>query len=252
MIPETGKRRYQEVAEALKKEMIEEGMKLGTRLRTERQIAEDFDVSRSVVREAIIMLEIEGLVSVRKGSGTYIERLPNQSERIAIARSDIGPFELLQARQLLESNIAAFAATTVTKNDINRMQEALDMEIAAIEVGQCDYDGDELFHRLIAEATQNGVLVDMVADMWRLRKGNQIWDGLHARIFDESYRRQWLDDHQHILTALNRKDPGKARDAMWTHLENVRNTLLALSDVEDPKFDGDLFKTPKVIKLTKP
>ncbi|WP_319411849.1 FCD domain-containing protein [uncultured Cohaesibacter sp.] len=251
MITDTGKRRYQEVAEALKKEMIDQSLSVGTRLRTERQIAEDFDVSRSVVREAIIMLEIEGLVSVRKGSGIYIERLPNQSEKNAIARSDIGPFELLQARQLLESNIAAFAATMVTKNDIHRMQEALDMEIQAIESGKADYDGDEWFHRLIAEATQNGVLIDMVNEMWRLRKGNQIWDGLHARIFDESYRKQWLDDHQQILTALNRKDPGKARDAMWNHLENVRNTLLVLSDVEDPKFDGDLFKTPKVVKLSK-
>ena len=252
MILEAGKRRYQEVAEALKKEMIEQHLTLGTRLRTERQISEDFEVSRSVVREAIIMLEIEGLVSVRKGSGTYIARLPNQSEKSEMARSDIGPFELLQARQLLESNIAAFAATMVTKNDITRMQEALDMEIQAIEAGRDDYDGDELFHRLIAESTQNSVLVDMVADMWRLREGNKIWDGLHARIFDESYRKQWLDDHQQILTALNRKDPGKARDAMWTHLENVRNTLLVLSDVEDPKFDGYLFKTPKVVKLNKP
>ena len=251
MIPEIGKRRYQEVAEALKKEMVDQDLSIGTRLRTERQIAEDFDVSRSVVREAIIMLEIEGLVSVRKGSGTYIERKPNQAEKTGVARPDIGPFELLQARQLLESNIAAFAATMVTKNDITRMQEALDMEIRAIESGQSDYDGDEWFHRLIAESTQNGVLVDMVAEMWRLRKGNQIWDGLHARIFDESYRQDWLEDHQQILTALNRKDPGKARDAMWNHLENVRNTLLTLSDVEDPKFDGDLFKAPKVIKMHK-
>lgn len=251
MIPETGKRRYQEVAEALKQEMVEQGLSVGTRMRTERRIAEDLGVSRSVVREAIIMLEIEGLVSVRKGSGTYIERLPHSAESDVDARSDIGPFELLQARQLLESNIAAFAATMVTKSDINRMQEALEMEIQAMEEGSPDYDGDELFHRLIAEATQNGVLVDMVDEMWRLRKGNKIWDGLHARIFDESYRKQWLDDHQTILTALNQRDPGKARDAMWTHLENVRNTLLVLSDVEDPNFDGYLFKTPKVVKINK-
>ncbi|PLW77789.1 FCD domain-containing protein [Cohaesibacter celericrescens] len=251
MIPDVGKRRYQEVAESLKMEMIDQDLSVGTRLRTERQIAEDFDVARSVVREAIIMLEIEGLVSVRKGSGTYIARKPDQAEKSGVARTDIGPFELLQARQLLESNIAAFAATMVTKADIMRMQEALDMEIQAIEMGKSDYNGDELFHRLLAEATQNGVLVDMVSEMWRLRKGNQIWDGLHARIFDESYRQDWLDDHQKILTAVNRKDPGKARDAMWNHLENVRNTLLTLSDVEDPKFDGELFKAPKVVKINK-
>ncbi len=250
MIPESGKRRYQQVAEALKEEMISQNLSVGTRLRTERKIAEDMDVSRSVVREAVIMLEIEGLVSVRKGSGIYIERLPNQSETKSAVRTDIGPFEMLQARQLLESNIAAFAATMVTKADIVRMQDALEMERLSIEKGESDYDGDELFHRLIAEATQNGVLVDMVREMWYLRQGNEIWDGLHNRIFDESYRRQWLSDHSAILAALKRKDPGQARDAMWNHLENVRTTLLKLSDVEDPNFDGYLFKAPKVVKLT--
>lgn len=236
---ETGRRRYQDVAEAIKAEILAKGLAAGDRLRTERQMSEDLGVSRSLVREAIIMLEIEGFVEVRQGAGIFIARLPDGDT--AEAAGDIGPFELIQARQLLESSIASFAATMVTKADVVRMREALDMERRAIEQGSDDYSGDELFHRLIAEATQNSVLVDMQCELWRKRERSPMWAKLHSRIFDDSYRGQWLSDHQAILTALQRKNAADAKQAMWQHLENVRQTLLALSDVEDPQFDGYLF-----------
>ncbi len=244
MITEPGKRRYQDVAEALKIEIVKNNHQVGDRLRTERQMSEDHGVSRSLVREAVIMLEIEGYVNVRKGSGIYVAKLPVGDE--ATPHGDIGPFELLQARQLLESSIASFAATMVTKADIIRMREALKMERAAIEQGSNDYSSDELFHRLIAEATQNSVLVDMLDELWRKREQSTMWAKLHSRIFDKGYRGQWLGDHQTILSALQNKDPLAAKQAMWQHLENVRQTLLELSDVDDPAFDGYLFNTGPV------
>ena len=71
---------------------------------------------------------------MRKGSGTYVVRLPAGDAEDP--RGDIGPFELLQARQVLESSIAAFAATTVTKADILRMREALDIPVRTLRYGQ--------------------------------------------------------------------------------------------------------------------
>ena len=85
-------------------------------------------VSRTVVREAIIMLEVEGYVEVRKGSGIHVissrETLPTPDESLEFA--SYGPFELLRARQLIESNIAEFAATQVTKQDIMKLMEIRD------------------------------------------------------------------------------------------------------------------------------
>lgn len=75
-----------------------------------------------------------------------------------------------------------------------------------------------------------------------------MWARLHDRIFDLSYRTRWLDDHAVILEALRHRDSDKARQAMWQHLENVRLTLLELSDVGDPEFDGYLY-TPAVAGL---
>lgn len=236
----TQSRKYQEVAQELRQQIRDQGVEVGERLMPERRLSETLDVSRSLVREALIMLEIEGLVEVRKGSGVYLAK--PAEDGAPEPRDDIGPFELLQARQLLESDIAAFAAEMVTKNDILRMRDALELERQSLEDGGLDYSGDELFHRLIAEATQNSVLVDVVIGLWRKREQSPMWARLHNRIFDVDYRRNWLDDHQAILTALKNRDPRAARAAMWEHLGNVRETLMALSDVDDPAFDGYLFQ----------
>jgi GntR family uxuAB operon transcriptional repressor len=74
-----------------------------------------------------------------------------------------------------------------------------------------------------------------------------MWARLHARIFDGGYRKKWLEDHGRILAALQTRDPAGARQAMWQHLENVRRTLLDLSDVDDPHFDGYLFDSGPVV-----
>jgi len=239
------KRLYQEIGMRLRNELSSGQYKIGDRLPPERDIAEQFEVSRAVVREALIMLEIENLIEVRKGSGVYVMNLPEQ--QIATSSQsgddDVGPFELLQARQFLESDIAAFAATQVTKNDIAQMRQALEMEKDILDSSGEDDDGDRLFHMLIAQATGNSILAEIIEQLWLRRVNSPMWRKLHSRITDTSYRQEWLADHHKILAALQRKDPKMARQAMWQHLENVKVKLLELSDVEDPAFDGYLFES---------
>lgn len=242
-------RRYQDIAQELRDHILDNGYRVGDRLLTERQMAERFDVGRSMVRDAVIMLEVQGFVQVRKGSGIYLQCDP--AEPILALENDIGPFELLQSRQVLEGAIAGFAAAMVTKNDILRMREALELESRAIadfegttnvsDADLRDYAGDEAFHRLVAEATQNAVLVKSVQDLWDMRRHSRMWKQLHHRIFDMSYRRQWLEDHHRILSALQARDTAGARRAMQQHLLGVSETLMVLSDVNDPDFDGFLF-----------
>ncbi|MBR3371306.1 MAG: FCD domain-containing protein [Rhodobacteraceae bacterium] len=240
-------KRYQDVAEGLRALILQGGYAPGDRILTERQIAEQLQVGRSAAREAILLMEIEGMLEVRKGSGIYLKAMAGTTPKGDA--NDIGPFELIQARQLLESAVAGLAASTVTKADIVRMRDALELERSSIASGAQDYSGDELFHRLIAEATQNSVLVDTVNELWEKREGSRMWARLHERIFVTDYRLRWLDDHSAILAALQRRDPEAARSAMWQHLENVRVTLMDLSDDEDPGFDGYLFDSREVSKV---
>ncbi|MGB0659084.1 MAG: FCD domain-containing protein [Mangrovicoccus sp.] len=239
-------RRYHDVAAMIRAEIIRRGLPPGSRLDTERQWSQSLGVSRSLVREAVIMLEIQGLVEVRQGSGIYLLEPPSPSPDSQTAPADdVGPFELLQARQLLESAIAGFAAEQVTKADILKMRAVLDQERAYMERGGGeDYAHDQEFHRLIAEATQNSVLTTMVEELWASRDRSPMWAKLHGRIFDQTYRGAWLEDHQAILDALRARNPEAARQAMWSHLGRVRDTLLEISDIDDPEFDGYLFQPP--------
>jgi GntR family transcriptional regulator, uxu operon transcriptional repressor len=236
------KRLYQTIGEQLRTALQSGTYPTGERLPPERLIAEQFGVSRSVVREALIMLELEGWVEVRQGSGVYARG----GEHTRTAADDIGPFELLQARQLLESNVAAFAATQVTKANLVEMRRALEQERQNLADESTSDEADEHFHLLIAEATQNSLLRDLVQQLWERRANSPMWKQLHARIISQDYRARWLEDHNQILLALQRRDPHGARHAMWQHLENVKQSLLILSDVENPDFDGYLFATDPV------
>lgn len=247
-----GNRLYQEIGNELKSHLKSGVYKIGDRLPPERDIADLFSVSRTVVREALIMLELENLVVVKKGSGVYVINLPedNLSEHDKlIEESDVGPFELLQARQLIESNIAAFAATQIVKAEIVELRAILEEERQILSKDVLnDYSADEMFHITIARSTKNSVLVGLLEDLWQKRYSSKMWDKLHSRIVDHSYRKNWLDDHEKILQALQIRDAKAARQAMWQHLENVKQTLMAVSDSEDPDFDGYLFQSiPTVI-----
>lgn len=217
---------------------------VGDRLPPEREIAAMLNVTRTLVREALIMLELEGRVEVRRGAGIYlINNSPSQPSSAQNACNDAGPFEILQARQLLESNIAEFAALQATREDIIKMRQALELEEQELASGAVNEseNGDRHFHLALAEATHNSMLVELFKQSWQWREDNVMWRQLHRHLVNSSYRKQWLDDHKKILASLIKKDARAAKLAMWQHLENVKQRLLEFSDVDDIYFDGYLF-----------
>jgi len=261
-------RRYAAIGKELREQLSNHVYNIGDRLPTEREIAESYGVSRTVIREAIIMLEIEGLVEVRKGSGVYVTSLPlsstspfqnisNNTETAnmlsafsGLTGTDIGPFELLQARQLIESNIAEFAALQITKVEIDALKKVLQEEKKALEIGDSNEESDRQFHILVAEATKNTFFADVVKLMWRMRLESKMWAQLHTHIDNIDYRKSWLKQHALILSALQKKDAAAAKEAMWQHFESIKSTLLELSDVDDENFDGYLFDSYPLTKGT--
>lgn len=240
-------RPYQEVGALIRDLIVQTPYNPGDRLPPEREIAEMLDVTRTVVREALIMLEINGLVEVRRGAGIYVLDCSAKEDVVESADShhcnDAGPFELLQARQLLESNIAEFAALQATREDIIKMRQALQLEereLASSAPGSSE-SGDMQFHLAIAEATHNSMLVELFRQSWQWRENNPMWIQLHRHLGDTHYRQEWLVDHKRILAALIKKDARAAKIAMWQHLENVKRRLLEFSNVDDIYFDGYLF-----------
>lgn len=252
------KRLYQKIGLKLRERILDGHYRVGERLPAERDIAEELDISRTVVREALIMLELEGLVEVRKGSGIYV--LPDALDTAAVATKAVqegeeedalsaGPFEMLQARQIIESNIASFAATQITKHDILELME-INRQARAEGGRYQDSEWDKRFHIQIARATQNAVLVYLVEKMWYQRDRNPLWQKLHERIDNRETLDSWCDDHDAILKALVRRDAEGAKRAMWQHLENIKEMLFSATTIEDDnELDYYLFAASQATKL---
>ena len=237
---ESEQRLYQQVAATIKGRIENDEYLVGTKLPAERVLADEMNVSRTVIREAIIMLEVEGYVDVRKGSGIHvISNAPSHAAKPenTLEFSHCGPFELLQARQLIESHIAEFAATQATKEDILKLLEI--QKNARKEDRFRDSMWDLQFHMQVAASTHNSAMVVIVEQMWSQRLRNPYWIKLHEHIDNRSIE-SWCDEHDKILQALARRDPKGARQAMWQHLENTKKMLFnATSD--DFEFNMDRY-----------
>lgn len=215
-------RLYRELARKLLAAMSSGAYNVGDRLPAERELAAEYAVSRPTVREAIIALEVQGLVDVRIGSGAYVRRLPGAGD---IPGFNITAFELTEARLLFEGEAAALAATQITDGEIAEL-EALVREIADEnrQPGGTE-QADRAFHVAIARATRNTAVVNTVEELWRLRSTSPESALLHAKARSANIK-PVVDEHTAILDALRAHDPAAARAAMRAHLSAVLDSLL--------------------------
>jgi DNA-binding FadR family transcriptional regulator len=220
---------YQRIADAISAAIGEGRFVPGARLPSERDLAEEYGVSRPTIREAMIALEIRGLVEARHGSGIYVINAPEQAG--GPAELDVGAFELTEARLLFEAEAAALAATVVEPDMIDRLEAALDAMAAEDPASRAAFQADRAFHLLIAEATENSLIRSVVAMLWTVRESSP----LCAHIFTKARREGILprvEEHRLILDALRARNPQAARDAMRGHLRRVIDDLLAATEVD--------------------
>ena len=215
-------RLYQDVARKLIKELAADRYPVGSRLPAERELALQYGVSRPTVREAIIALEVQGLVEVRVGSGAYVMRLPGQED---IPGFDITAFELTEARLLFEAEAAALAASEATDEEIEQIAALVD-EIARENQDPKGTDkADRAFHLAIARATRNTAVFNVINHLWELR-----YSSPEAALLHEKARTAHVipvvEEHTAVLNALRQRDPAGARAAMRTHLSAVLDSLL--------------------------
>src|SRR5438093_714534 len=217
-------RSYQRLASQLLALIAQGEFKVGERLPSERALAERFDVSRTSVREATIVLELQGVVEVRGGSGIYVTQVPSPLNTVSafMPETGPGPFELLRARCLIESEIASVAAETRKDADLDRIFSALADMREHIDDKETNEAADRLFHLRIAESTGNSVLLQMVTAMWDQAKG-PVWTKIEHHFHTPELRQASHADHQRIFNALLARDPVAARAAMRGHLERVIN-----------------------------
>ena len=221
-------RLYERVARALSARILSGDYAVGQRLPSERDLAQAHSVSRPTVREAIIALELDGLVEVRMGSGVYvIASAPNDGKA---GETDIGPFELLEARRAIESEVCALAATRIDDATLAELRTLID-RLRGPDVDQAE-EADRRFHETIARATQNSAMVASVEMLWNARARSPQYRLLSDKAHGAGVVPR-LEDHLIIYDALAARDAEAARGAMRQHLTNVLDAILAATEVHE-------------------
>jgi DNA-binding FadR family transcriptional regulator len=214
----------------------------GSRLPAERELAAKLGVSRASVREAIISLEIGGLVEVRVGTGIFVTA---RSGRGTNADGDAGPgpFELLNARKLVEGEIAALAAAGATTADIEDLQRSVERMTAHVDDFAIREDSDRDFHLRLAKATGNGSLELVVEGLWNQRA--ELWGRMQQHFHTTGLAEQTIRDHAAIIRAVAAHDASGARVAMHRHLSRViREFQRGLNDAARADEGGKLQRVP--------
>ena len=216
-------RLYRQIAGQLRSLIVDGEFQAGNRLPAERDLARQLGVSRPTVREALIALEVEGVVDVRTGSGIYVVLPGSRAGANGHSNSDPaewGPLELMRARELVEGEVAALAARNARKPQIAMISGALAQMHDEAGAGVVPRAGDAAFHTAVAQACGNEVLRDTVHAYWRARRG-PLSERLGDYFENPATWKAALGEHEAVLDAIRAHDPTAARAAMQSHLKKA-------------------------------
>lgn len=211
--------------------LLERGeLRPGDQLPAERQLAEQLQVSRASVREALRSLELMGIVETRAGGGTFVREATadalSRPLSSLIARGH-GLEQVIEVRGLLEPAIAALAAGRITAEELAELRDILAAQQAKVKAGQPYAEEDTRFHELIGQASRNELLVTMLGVIWDvLRTSREEWLQTNTRAHAS------LDAHRRILAALEARDGEAARSAAAQHIRAVGEGILRLMKKE--------------------
>jgi GntR family transcriptional repressor for pyruvate dehydrogenase complex len=215
-------RLYEQIVQQIEESILSGELKEGSQLPAERDLAKQFGVSRTAVREAIKALQEKGLVDAFPGRGTFVTSGTFNSMRrsldqiIRSGETDGGAY-LVEVREILEPEIAALAAFRATDQDLAAMKDAVEVMDQAGQDSDAFIEADLDFHLALAEAAGNPIVLSLIDSIVGLLREQRL------RIFRiRGGPERGQHHHKRILDAVKRRDTQGARAAMQAHLSQVR------------------------------
>jgi len=215
-------RLYEQIVDQIEEAILKGELQPGDKLPAERELAEQFGVSRTAIREAIKALTQKGLVEAYPGRGTFVINSTPQAVRHSLDLlvkfdGSEGTRSLVEVREIFEPEIAALAASRAKQEHIKVMQDAVELMDASLEDIDAFIEADLDFHLALAEGTGN-VLIPTLTDtlvvlLREQRKRIALVKGGMVRA---------QKHHKKILEAILKRDAQTAREAMRAHLEQIR------------------------------
>lgn len=215
-------RLYEQVADQITSWITENDLRAGDRLPPERELAARLGISRATLSQALVALEVIGVVVVRHGDGTVLtDRIRTGPVIEAIrAHADRLP-EIIEARDALESKLAALAAVRRTDADLAAVRAALEEMERDIEAGGRGVEADEQFHGAVTAAARSELLTQMMAAIHDLIRETRI-----ESLSQPGRPRESLAGHQRVADAIAAGDPDAAAQAMHDHVMLVSDVAL--------------------------
>ena len=218
------RRLYHQVADQMRSLIDQGAFPDGSRLPAERELAELLAVSRPTVREALIVLEVEGRVQIRMGSGVYVASpKPAVAEPVPATELE-GPFELLRARTIVECAIAEEAARVVRPDHIVVLDDILSRMAMSLEDRAMALALDRDFHIAVADIIDNGTLNRFVGSIHDLRM-TTYFEKLASYFENPATWRAAMEEHRAVRDAIAAGSPEGARAAMRAHLDQSQLRL---------------------------
>jgi DNA-binding FadR family transcriptional regulator len=218
--PITTKRIYLQIAEQMAKAIRDGAYPVGSALPPERVLAEQLQVSRASIREALVALQLMGLIDVRPGDRAFVMASSPKGMTSDELRQEVSAADLMEARKLIESAIAELAAEMATDEDLLRLQDSIELMEREAQVDAPRDEGDYGFHRHLAMATKNSAL-EVIANLLLELRREHVWDALGKRALTHEHRLVYLEAHRKIFACISQRDCLGAHRAMTEHLETV-------------------------------
>jgi GntR family uxuAB operon transcriptional repressor len=223
------RRRYLTVAQTLLAAIQQGRFEPGSRLPSDREVAEQLGVSRPTAREAILALELIGVVTVRHGDGTYVSNTHHRPFDASGLDFGSNPREVMEARIVVEPPVSGLLASDASSSDLDRVQEELDAAARLIDdvtslpafVGL----GME-FHARLTRLCSNRILVHVVSDLVDVDR-QPLWVLLNQLVLQSKQSRvTMVEEHQSVLDSIRAGDADAAEKVMRSHLHANRRQLL--------------------------
>ena len=218
---------FEQIADQIEKRILNGELRCGDRLPTERELAEQFQASRTAVREAMKILAQKGLVEMRPGRGTIVidgapEAMQNSIGLVMkLQVGEVGGSDnLVEVREIFETEIAALAAARATDEELAAMREAIRVMDESLNDADAYIAADNQFHQALAKATQNSLILILIDSIV-----NPLSEQRKHIFAVEGGPQRGQFHHRRILESIIRRDPESARAAMRAHLQQVREDV---------------------------
>lgn len=211
-----------DIAGILRREISKGVLAAKDRLPAERVMAESYGVARGTIREALNQLADDGLVEIRRGSGTYVTSAKAEEMNPAIANAS--PIDLIDTRFALEPHICRLAVLHARQHDLEQAEALIE------RMEECTSDPvqfsilDTAFHMLLAESTRNQLLIWIVSQINSVRNQDQ-WQRMRRLTLNENTISHYNNQHRQIVNAIRTREPERAATLMKEHLEAARLSL---------------------------